>query len=567
MNIKHRVFRYQLGIMLGLLSAVFLSINYFLIINIIAIQDTARVINYAGIVRGGTQRLIKKELSGAPDDAILQNLDGLVRELRTGNGTNGLKVLPDQAFLDSISDIAARWQELKIKILEARDGGDKKALFDESEEYFKQVNSAVSLAEDFSRHQVRRSIQHLISANTAFFFLIIGILLYYNQVKKRITNVGRMIKAISESEGDLTKRLKLPAKHEVGIIVQYFDTTLDTIRDLVLVSKKQSLELSQIGGKLSLTMVEAARTITNVTSRIKNVETQTTKQSEGIAQTNQAMREIISRIGRFNEHLETQAAEIEGTSGSIEKMLRSIAGAAEGLVKNGKNVANLADASDAGRASLQDVSGSIQEIAQASEGLIEITGVMENIAEQTNLLSMNAAIEAAHAGETGKGFAVVAEEIRKLAESSSEQSTMIGMVLKRIKTLIDGIAVSTDGVISRFETIDDHVKIVAKEEDLIRIAMEEQGVGSKEILEYLTHLNSITETIKRDAEDMQNGSKDVFEESRRLETITNNIMMSMREIAGGTNHVDAAIQEATLISGENKQHIEIMADKIGRFKV
>jgi methyl-accepting chemotaxis protein len=567
MNIKHRVFRYQLGIMLGLLSAVFLSINYFLIINIIAIQDTARVINYAGIVRGGTQRLIKKELSGAPDDAILQNLDGLVRELRTGNGTNGLKVLPDQAFLDSMSDIAARWQELKIKILEARDGGDKKALFDESEEYFKQVNSAVSLAEDFSRHQVRRSIQHLISANTAFFFLIIGILLYYNQVKKRITNVGRMIKAISESEGDLTKRLKLPAKHEVGIIVQYFDTTLDTIRDLVLVSKKQSLELSQIGGKLSLTMVEAARTITNVTSRIKNVETQTTKQSEGIAQTNQAMREIISRIGRFNEHLETQAAEIEGTSGSIEKMLRSIAGAAEGLVKNGKNVANLADASDAGRASLQDVSGSIQEIAQASEGLIEITGVMENIAEQTNLLSMNAAIEAAHAGETGKGFAVVAEEIRKLAESSSEQSTMIGMVLKRIKTLIDGIAVSTDGVISRFETIDDHVKIVAKEEDLIRIAMEEQGVGSKEILEYLTHLNSITETIKRDAEDMQNGSKDVFEESRRLETITNNIMMSMREIAGGTNHVDAAIQEATLISGENKQHIEIMADKIGRFKV
>ncbi|MDR0561688.1 MAG: hypothetical protein LBG73_03270 [Spirochaetaceae bacterium] len=133
---KKSLVRYQLVVILSVLSIIFLGINYYLISNIKAIQGTARVINYAGIVRGGTQRLIKKELSNIPDDAILSNLDGIVQELRTGRGPNNLTVLPDAAFLDSMSQVESRWTELKAEIISVRAGGDKKPLFDDSEDYF-----------------------------------------------------------------------------------------------------------------------------------------------------------------------------------------------------------------------------------------------------------------------------------------------------------------------------------------------------------------------------------------------------------------------------------------------
>ncbi|WP_461252397.1 methyl-accepting chemotaxis protein, partial [Treponema sp. R8-4-B8] len=141
-------------------------------------------------------------------------------------------------------------------------------------------------------------------------------------------------------------------------------------------------------------------------------------------------------------------------STAIEEMVANISSVTNTLVSNTANVNTLKEASEVGRGGLQEVATDIQEIARESEGLLEINSVMENIASQTNLLSMNAAIEAAHAGEAGKGFAVVADEIRKLAESSSDQSKTIGTVLKKIAESIKQITSSTENVLARFEAID-----------------------------------------------------------------------------------------------------------------
>jgi methyl-accepting chemotaxis protein len=180
---------------------------------------------------------------------------------------------------------------------------------------------------------------------------------------------------------------------------------------------------------------------------------------------------------------------------------------------------------------------------------------------------MNAAIEAAHAGEAGKGFAVVADEIRKLAESSGEQSKTISTVLKKIKDSIDKITKSTGSVLDKFAAIDGGVKTVSEQEENIRNAMEEQSAGSRQILEAIGRLNEATHLVKGSSAEMLEGSRQVIAESRNLELATQEITSGMNEMATGADQINVAVTRINAISGENKENIDVLVREVSKFKV
>jgi len=386
-------------------------------------------------------------------------------------------------------------------------------------------------------------------------------------VTKPIVTVTNTLKDISEGEGDLTRRVVVNSKDEIGSLALYFNNTLEKIKNLVVTIKKEAESLSDTGNELASNMAETAAAVNEITSNIQSIKHRIINQSASVTETNSTMEQITGHIKKLHGLVENQSNDITVATSSIGNMVTNIQSVTQALVDNTENVEGLRNSSEVGRNGLQEVAADIQEIARQSEGLLEINSVMQNIASKTDLLSMNAAIEAAHAGEVGKGFAVVADEIRKLAESSSEQSKTIGIVLKKIKESIDKITNSTQNVLYKFEAIDKDIKLVSKQEEDICNTMEAQVAGSKQIIDGISNVNETTRQVKQGSEEMLDGSKEVLHEGQNLEQVTEEISGSMSEMATGAEQINIAVNRINDISIKNRENILLLMKEVSRFKV
>ena len=397
----------------------------------------------------------------------------------------------------------------------------------------------------------------------------IGIILFYlsRSITRPVVSMANILKEISEGEGDLTRSIQITSKDEIGEMASYFNLTFEKIRNLVTLVKQQTDRLRDVGTELSTNMIETASAINEITANIKSIKNQIMNQSASVSETSATMEQVTKGIEKLSKLIEEQAANVTESSSAIEEMMANIHSVSQTLIKNSENIQKLSGASEAGRRVVDTITAAIQNVARESEGLMEISQIIQNVAEQTNLLSMNAAIEAAHAGEAGKGFAVVADEIRKLAESSSSQAKTIQSVLKNIKDSISSVIQQSHDVVAKFAIIEKEVKVVSEQEEGIRKAMEEQAEGSKQVLEAITVLTDITQKVRDGSVEMLTGSKQVLDEAKSMNSITQEITNGMNEMANGAEQVAQAIQTVNELSVKNKESIDSLTLEVNKFKV
>jgi len=418
---------------------------------------------------------------------------------------------------------------------------------------------------EFSLEQVnslrRASVVALILA--IIFSCVIAIVMAFIATSL-LKPINLLTQALSDiANGNLSKRLPEKGRDEIANASRSFNQTMGALGKMITVVKQRTEALSDIGNNLAGNMNETATAVNQITANVNNIKDRVATQSASVAQTSSTMEQLVANVKKLGLQINDQSAHVSNVSSAVEEMVANIRSVTDTLIKNEGNVRTLLESSDIGRSGLQNVVQDIQEIARESEGLLEINAVMENIASQTSLLSMNAAIEAAHAGDAGRGFAVVADEIRKLAESSSEQSKTIGAVLKKMKDSVDNINRSTENVLNKFEAIDTSVRTVAEQEGTIRNSMEEQRAGSKQVLEGISSVVEITQQVSIGSDEMLKGVNEVIQESKNLERATQDI----NKMTYGTDQIDAAIDRANNISVVNRDNIAALMNEVSRFTV
>jgi len=387
--------------------------------------------------------------------------------------------------------------------------------------------------------------------------LSIAVIIISSFLSRSIVNplslLSATLKEIASGGGDLTKRLKAAGNDVVSHIGQNFNAFSETLRILLLEVRKNSEHLDGVSDNLHENIVSTKASLGNISGSVEKLSAHSIDLSSAVEETSSTIHQISRNIEGLNSQISVQSGSVNDSSASIEQMVANIQSVSSNLNKAKTSFGSLKKETDSGRSAVEMVIESVKQTVSFSHELLETNEVIESITNQTNMLAMNAAIEAAHAGEAGKGFSVVADEIRKLAEDSSEQSKRTSSVLKATVDNINKILQEANHANDVFDSITSQVGTVLGFLEETNAAMEEQSQGSNQVLEALKKIQNITSEILSGSTEMTTGAGMIITEMDRLQKISLDLKESASVMKENIQHINTAIGSVSTLSDTNKE--------------
>lgn len=391
--------------------------------------------------------------------------------------------------------------------------------------------------------------------------------LFIRRIMRRIKNVTDSLKEMATGEADLTKRANLLGRDEIGFLVINFNAFCDKLQKIVSEIKGTEGDLLSYGDRLGTMVQENTAFVDQMIGNIRSVETEIGNQNEMIKNTSDSVEAISNSVEQLRELLVTQNEGMQNASSAVTQMIGNIGSVSRSIEKMAQEFNMLQDDVHSGILRQREVNEQILKIEQQSKMLNDANDVISSIAGQTSLLAMNAAIEAAHAGDAGKGFAVVADEIRKLSENSSTQSKNIGDQLTTILNSISSVVEASNISDEMFTRVSEKIQGTGDLVSQIKLSMDEQSEGSKQISEALGYMNDAAGKVKDASDEVDHARGEIIEDVEKLRSSSEVVRSSLKTIEGAVKTIeegdDSLMNIATSISGS----IYRITSQIDQFKV
>ena len=333
--------------------------------------------------------------------------------------------------------------------------------------------------------------------------------------------------------GDLTRRFNESGKDELSLLGGNLNGFIINLVKTLAAIQAGSKANTEARNQLITSVEDSSSSVVEGEKNVESILELTGALDDSVTKSARAADLIVTRVESFSEMIQSQASMVEESTAATTQIMASLSNMSKSVSGNRDAALRLESVARDGSEVIEETGKTIRRVSSHVNIIQEMADVIKGVADQTNLLAMNAAIEAAHAGDAGRGFSVVADEIRKLAEKTSENSRIISENLRSIIGDINSATDSSNHTISSFEQIDTEIQGVISHTSEVASSIEELSQGSTQVMEAMNELQDYTHRVKESTMDISENIHSVRRSVSEASEISSQVSSGSEEIRTG----------------------------------
>lgn len=385
-------------------------------------------------------------------------------------------------------------------------------------------------------------------------------------------NITRPITRLAEAfgrmaAGDFSGHMDTRRSDEIGRLSAGYNQVADNVSAIIRTLRESTAELQRDATSLKDATDRTMHSVETISSRVERIGGLVNDENDRLRSSTEDLSVIVRDVESLSKLAGEQVDAIGRSRRSVDALASRIVATAESMDSMSTAFRDLQRAAEQGSETIAEVRLGSDDVLRKSESLVEASDVITSIAGQTNLLAMNAAIEAAHAGEAGRGFAVVADEIRKLAESTRERSSEIERTLVDVQGAVESMRSRSEDADESFQRVRSLITGAGTMEERIRMAIIEQKEASGKVVGELDTMTTLAGEVRSGAVHISDSSSSISGRLGEVAGMGHDIGALSGEVQGEVGDLSSVAGLLGKSADRNMTQAQVAMSNTDRFRI